>query len=512
MGCKVNKLPLLLVLPPQQWLLEGFSSGLVALASYVNRHLPECEIHVLDLSHTSSRNLEIVIQKALAHFNLAPLIGITTTTASYQSSLETAAVCKQFSPDCKIILGGHHTKSQESLILKRHRGVIDFISSGEGEITLLRLLKEYPDVSRIPGLTYLSIDGEVVKNPPAPALEEAELDKISVDFRGLEITALPGKFDHVTYVSARGCPLQCSFCAVANERIRAKTIPCVIEDLRHLSRDLGYTSIAIEDNFFAHSPARSIALCEAITKLQRQERAAFRWDCQTRVESMRRPDILAAMTRANCEAVYLGVEALEEKQLLYLGKTSHPGDYLDLLEQRVIPQLLHSPINCYINLQLGVPGETEADWQKTLARLRRLGQLAYSKDKNILVFPQLFVIYPGTRHYIEGVTQGRFPYDVFESFTAWEYNETPIRRFLGEEFAHGTGGVPEGILVTEHLRSGQNYQVRLESVIRVVQQLRDMDEIPGITVFRYGRYLVRDESAGQVPEEQIIKRLTDIAA
>lgn len=512
MGSQVNISSLLLILPPQQWLLEGFSSGLVALASYIHRHLPETKVHVLDLSHTSKGNLRSAIQKSVARFDRAPLVGITTTTASYQSALETAAICKHVIPECKVILGGHHTKSQDSLILQRHRDLIDFIAPGEGEITLLKLLREYPDVGRVPGLTYLSDEGGVIKNRPAPPLEGDELDKIGVDFPGLGVDAAPGKFDHVTYVSARGCPLQCSFCAVANERIRAKSIPCVIEDLRHLTRDLGYSSIAIEDNFFAHSPARSIALCEAITKLQQEEGVEFRWDCQTRVESMRRPDILAAMTRANCEAVYLGVEALEEKQLLFLGKTSRPQEYLDLLEGRVVPQLLNSGVNCYVNLQLGVPGETDPDWQRTLIRLGRLGRLASARGKSITVFPQLYVVYPGTRHFAEGVSQGRFPGDVFESFTAWEYNETPIRRFLGEEFAHGTGGIPEGIVVPESLRSGQNYQVRLDAVLRIVRQLRDMDEIPGITVFRYGHYLVRDERDADISEEQVIKGLTEVAA
>lgn len=40
---------LLLILPPLHWLLEGLTSGLVALANYVGSHLPRARVRFLDL-------------------------------------------------------------------------------------------------------------------------------------------------------------------------------------------------------------------------------------------------------------------------------------------------------------------------------------------------------------------------------------------------------------------------------------------------------------------------------
>ena len=265
----------------------------------------------------------------------------------------------------------------------------------------------------------------------------------------------------------------------------------VVRDIRHLVEDLGYRRIAIEDNFFAHSRKRTLELCSALEELRRD--LDFTWDCQTRVESMDRRGLLAAMERAGCEAVYLGVEALNEEQLLYLGKTRRPDGYLQALQDRVVPSLLASRVDCYINLQLGLPGETDSHRNETLEGLRALGSMAFERGREITIFPQLHVVYPGTQHFHEGVKEGRFGddgYRVFEEFTRWEARQKPILTWLGEHFAHGVGGLPEGILLAEKLREGR-FEVNPDRVFEVSTYLRAMEQAPGIRVFRYGAYLAK---------------------
>ena len=184
----------------------------------------------------------------------------------------------------------------------------------------------------------------------------------------------------VTYVSARGCPLKCSFCAVRASKIRAKSIPTVIEDLRYLVLQQGHHSIAIEDNFFAHQPRRTLELCAAIEQLQAEK--PFVWDCQTRVESMCRADVVSAMAGANCDAVNLGVESLVPDHLTFLGKTLKPDKYLQLLEEQAVPLMLGAGMAVNINLQLGIPGEDESHRQLTLWRLKRLGRVALRLELN----------------------------------------------------------------------------------------------------------------------------------
>jgi radical SAM superfamily enzyme YgiQ (UPF0313 family) len=489
-GHRPQKRTLILVHPPQHGLLEGFSSGLVALANYVAAKLPSVNVQLLDLGLADDDALKAQIQKIVRDTTGLLFVGITTTTASYQAALTVADVFKRLAPRSIVLLGGHHASAQDDVILQRHTDV-DFVMRGEAEVALVELLQRYPNVGHVPNLTYR--DGLEIKQnkTEAPLLVPEELDQIPPTFQGWGLRSAPGKFDHTTYVSARGCPLRCAFCAVGNATIRAKSVDAVISDLRHLVGERGCRQIAIEDNFFAHSPRRTIELCQAIEELQKE--FPFKWDCQTRVESCQREDVLEAMARAGCEAVYLGVEAFAVEHLLYLRKTQAPGSYLRMLRKVVVPWLLRSEIACYINVQLGLPGEGDSHRTETLQALAELGRQATEHDKQITIFPQLHVVYPGTRHFHEGIMEGRFGRDgrnVFEDFTRWEAGQQPILRWLGEHFAHGTGGIPEGILYRDLLREGR-FEVNPDAVFEVINYLNAMAEIEGIQVFKYGRYLTQ---------------------
>jgi anaerobic magnesium-protoporphyrin IX monomethyl ester cyclase len=492
-----------LVHPPQQGLLEGFSSGLISLADYVTKALPAVRVSLLDFGLSAATDIESQLRDYLQRVDGQLFVGVSTTTASYQSALQVVRIFKALAPTCVTVLGGHHASAQADVVLRTHH-TVDYVICGEGERSLVEFLKGFPEVGKVPGLAFRTGLGTSV-NEACPPLDTHDLDDIAPSFNGTGLRSAPGKFDHTTYVSARGCPLRCAFCAVSGEPIRCRSVSAVIRDLRWLVGEKGYRSIAIEDNHFAQSPQRTIELCSAIEQLQRE--LPFRWDCQTRVESCR-PDVLTAMEQAGCEAIYLGVEALDPEQLLYLSKTRTPGDYVRSLRDEVVPWLLRSSIDCYLNLQLGLPAEGEGHRTNTLAILQELGTKALEAGKQIVIFPQLHVVYPGTRHHEEAKIEGRLGPDaenVFERFTAWEARQQPILRWLGQHFAHGTGGIPEGILCPDRLRRGE-FEVSPTVVLEVINYLEAMRTTPGLRVFNYSKYLagrLGQHDRGQ-PLEQVL--------
>lgn len=477
----------ILVNPPQRGLLEGFSSSLLTLADYLARHAPEVRVSILDLGLSSEDSIADDVRRRLGDCSGRPVIGITATTASYQMALAVAREVRHVARDCVLVMGGHHASADADVVLESH-AYIDAVVMGEGEVALLELARRAPDLSAVPNLAYR--DGhEVRRTWQAPLLDQAALDHIchAVDKDAVE--SAPGKFDHITYVSARGCPLKCSFCAVANQRIRAKSIGAIVKDLRCLIEDRGYQRIALEDNFFAHSPARTLQLCAALTELRRE--VSFSWDCQTRVESMMRSDVIAAMASAGCEAVYLGVEALSPRLLSALGKTSRPQAYLRMLKSSVVPGILDSGMDCYINIQFGIAGETGAERAEALGELRLIGETARVRNRSVTVFPQLAVVYPGTIQYVERLNTGAYGSLgrlVFEHFTKWEQQQEPVRRWLGQTFAHGTGGIPEGILDAGLMSRGR-FEIDPGAVETVKRQLDSVRALPGIRVFEYGAFL-----------------------
>ncbi len=483
-------------MPPQLGLLNGFAAGLTSIANFVRDRMPEVSTDVFDLSSCSLLEAKQELGRSLCHRHEGKLfIGITTTTASYQSALQLASFAKQMLPSSIIVFGGHHASADTRNILEAHHDIVDVIIFGEGERSICELLRQHPFLSGVPGLAYIR-DGHLVTTHPPNPLTQDELDSIPISYGEKGLIGTPGKFDHVTYVSARGCPLRCAFCAVGNERIRAKSIDAVIRDIETLL-DMGYSRIAIEDNFFAHAPSRTTQVCEALAAIKRRRNGVFAWDCQTRVESLARDNTIRLMADGGCEAVYIGVESLIPKHLTYLKKTTHPAKYLRTLLDVVVPALLETTINCYINLQFGLPGETVDDERLTFDLLAAMGKLAVARTKRITVFPQLHVVYPGTAHFEHGVAQMRFPKTVFESFTEWEFTQVPVLFWLGEHFAHGTGGIPEGILQASLLKRGV-YVVDTDAVFRISAVLRAIDRIPGVSTFNYGDFIV---STAHVVEE-----------
>lgn len=480
---------LVLVQPPQRGLLDGFSNGLIDLANFVYDRCSQTEVSILDFGLTPVNRILEGVQSHLTKLRGSRLlVGITTTTASYRSALAVARAFKAAAPECKVGLGGHHASPQHDIVLKYHSDIVDLVFRGEGEYSLLSATRD--PLEKVPGISYLR-NGHLHVNPPKPLLTTRELDTLNVDFQGQTFQLSPGKFDHATYVSARGCPLSCSFCAVAGESVRAKSVPRVIHDLRYLVLNKGYRRIAIEDNFFAQSRKRTLELCTALADLRKEIGPQFVWDCQTRVESLRNPEILDKLSAAGCEAVYLGVEAVNPAELTFLGKTPQPESYLELLEDIVIPNILRRNMGCYINLQVGLPAEDSVSREERILRLSRLGRIADRQGMKITIFPQLHVVYPGTTHFWKSVERVLFGYlglSVFEHFTEWENENEPIREFLGQNFAHGIGGIPIGVLDSLLLAKG-TFEMCRDSVKELRSHLDEIENLRGVSLFKYGSYL-----------------------
>lgn len=476
---------LLLIIPPQKGLLKGFATGIVSLREYLalKQNEVETDVDILDFSLYSADEVKIQSLDYTKTENL--FVGVTTTTASYQSALYVAKNFKRSNSKCTVIFGGHHASADPENILRNHQGIVDYIITGEGEIALYEFLKDFPKVENVSNLVYLK-DDKIVKNKIAPFLSEYDLNLISLSDKETDLYGHPGKFDTITYVSARGCPLKCSFCAVANQKMRAKSTLKVKEDISKLLK-LGFDTIAIEDNFFAHSSTRTFELCNELETLQR-ETTSFKWDCQTRVESLKNPDIIKAMENAGCYAAYLGVEALNHEHLLYLGKTKNPDRYLELLFDTVVPNMLNSDVDCYINLQLGIPGSNGSHHQQTMEALRKIGAMAKRKNKQITVFPMLHVVYPGTKHYYDGVYCKTYTGNVFEYFTKWEATQTNLYGWLGDNFAHGTGGIPQGILNAENLKENI-FEILPDKILEIQNQLSEIRRTTGIKVFEYKPFI-----------------------
>jgi anaerobic magnesium-protoporphyrin IX monomethyl ester cyclase len=433
---------LYLIAPQKEGLLNGNPISLLYLEEWVRKN---------------SNYLVKIIQDPNQVKEDDAYVGISITTPTYQKGLELARSLKQRSKKIITILGGYHTKGQSKFIIQHPE--VDFVLEGEGEKGLVKILE---------GKT-----GKIVLGEP---MTSEELDSISISdliISNPDYFQTMRQFGRMNYISTRGCPYSCSFCA-SSGKMAGKSTKKVADDLSLLVR-LGFKEISIQDNYFCYSPQRIQEICKEIL----QRRLNINWDCQTRVESMQDESLLKLMAQAGCSGAYIGTESFHPEALKRMNKTKNAGVYLRMAK-KAVQNMVSAGIKPYLNLQMGLSYENEEIRQTNIRALEKLGKAAKKCNSQIEVYPHLSVVYPGTSDFYSLIQSG-VAEDIFESFTAWEEkNGKEIKGLLRENhFIHGAGGIPLGILDFEKLKD-RRFEIdnrKLQEVKRFASRLRKIDGV-----------------------------------
>ncbi|HLJ49126.1 MAG TPA: radical SAM protein [Bryobacteraceae bacterium] len=163
-------------------------------------------------------------------------------------------------------------------------------------------------------------------------------------------------------VSSRGCPYRCNWCAepACGPPYDVRPAAAVAEEMRRLKFDLRADRIWFADDIFGLS--RKWALDFADEVESRNARLPFKM--QSRCDLMTR-DTVAALRRAGCDEVWIGVESGSQRILDAMEK----GIRVEQVYQARENLRRHDIRACYF-LQFGYPGEEWDDIQQTLRLVR----------------------------------------------------------------------------------------------------------------------------------------------
>ncbi len=309
-------------------------------------------------------------------------VGTTAVTMNFNHAAGVIRDVKALAPDILTVMGGPHVTfcARETLVVCPE---IDFIVLGEGEETLVELVKAYQNNSpwnHIKGLAYQDRGRLVLtasKDPiqdidslPEPARHLIPLGR----YRAL---GLP-----ISMTTSRGCPFQCIFCVgrkMVGAKVRYRNPQKVVDELAYLST-LGFHQINIADDLFTASKKHCLAVCDEIIRRQLK----IQWTSFARVDTVSRP-VLERMKQAGCTAVSFGVETGSPEIL----NTIKKGITLD--------QVLHAITMCndvgvtpQASFILGLPGETLHTLQQTVSFAEQL------KSMGVLHGFHLLAPFPGT--------------------------------------------------------------------------------------------------------------------
>jgi anaerobic magnesium-protoporphyrin IX monomethyl ester cyclase len=272
----------------------------------------------------------------------ADVYGFQLNMANYLSSREVAKRLKEVKPNAIIIGGGPFLVSRAEEILKAE-SVFDFIVVGEGEWTMLELLKalqeKQQEFSAIEGLVWRGPDGCVTRNALRTTI--TDLDALPFFARDL-LEQAPrdpvdnGLLESVRMVTSRGCVSNCTFCCVnlyskilGGKRWRGQSPKRVVDELEYLSREFGMRLVNFSDSSFEDpgqlGKERSREICEEIIRRGIPLSAKIYLRCET-MRNDEDIDLLRLYKRAGVDVVIFGAESASDYELKLYGKNANVAD------------------------------------------------------------------------------------------------------------------------------------------------------------------------------------------
>ncbi len=187
-------------------------------------------------------------------------------------------------------------------------------------------------------------------------------------------------------LSSRGCPYGCTFCSSRRTRFVARTAADVVDEMQHCVDEWGIEEFHFEDDNMTMDQDRLVEICDEITR----RGLHIRWQTPNGIRASRTTrEMLAKMHASGCRHVTLAPESGSVRVLDEIIKKGKDFS-LDHIERcGADAHDLGMKVAAYFII--GLPGETVADVEMTIAFARRLARVGVDE-----VAFALFIPLPGT--------------------------------------------------------------------------------------------------------------------
>jgi len=244
--------------------------GPVYLATILKTRGHEVEVYNEDIYRPDYSRIE------------ADCIGISVLTSTAQRGYEIA----QRFPREKVIIGGVHASLLPDEALQYARQVV----VGEAEEVIAGV-----------------VEGQL-RDPIVYGKAVQDLDKIPFpDFSLIKGYRFPSRVTPIS--TSRGCPYDCTFCAVTKVFGRAYRFRSAENVMQELTSRRTRALFFCDDNFAAH-PGRARQLLNLMIKNR-----VGNWACQVRCDAAQDEELLTLMQRAGCDMACIGFESINRKTL-----------------------------------------------------------------------------------------------------------------------------------------------------------------------------------------------------
>ncbi|MBI5373818.1 MAG: B12-binding domain-containing radical SAM protein [Candidatus Schekmanbacteria bacterium] len=358
--------------------------GIAELATFLRSKGKKVEI--MDIPGDFISDAEI--EKRL--INLKPeIVGITAMSSTFAESIRIAGIVKKILSGTTIVLGGVHPTIMPDEVLSCPD--VDIVVRGEGEYALLQIEEV---LSKGEGFGSLrGIDGVCFSNEGKRILSEKShlidnLDDIPFPDYSLfpvetyikyneELRSIRG----ISMIAGRGCPYNCSFCAVRNTMgtiDRRRSPKKVVDKMEELVSRFGVEGIWFKDSTFNLDSGWLREFCSEIKKRLPE----MKWQINTRVDLLKE-DELMMMKDAGLVQIDVGIESGVPETLRLMGKRYSIQEVIQNIA------MARKYVRVAGFFMIGLPGEGEKEIDMTFSLAKRLDLDKYSFS--------IFLPLPGTK-------------------------------------------------------------------------------------------------------------------
>ena len=347
------------------------------------------------------------------------------------------------SPICII---GSHVQALPVETLKKEKS-IDFVFTNEGVYALRNILKLFDftseSLSTVKGIAFR--EGEKIKmTPPEKVVATKDMDN---DLPGYAWDLLPFKkepFDlyrsplwHAEYdLSKRtpyasiqtslGCMFGCNFCMINlinrndNDEIgvasnysnmRFWSTDFIIKEIDKLL-SMGVKTIRIVDEMFLLNPKYYVPLCEKLAERNKDDTLRI-WS-YSRIDTVKRPEILKLIRKAGIKWLALGIESADKTVRLEVDK----GKFEDVDVRKVIEKVHDADIHVMANYIYGLPGDTKETIEKTFNLSLELCTAGWN------TYPAMAL--PGSQLYKDSIEKNVKLPETYEGYSFHSYETLPL--------------------------------------------------------------------------------------
>ncbi|MFA5352045.1 MAG: radical SAM protein [Candidatus Gracilibacteria bacterium] len=279
-------------------------------------------------------------------------------------AMQLAKQLKQLSPDLKIGFQSYKIRAERSAEELKKNSRIDFILRGEPEIPFLDFCSK-SDYRKMRGITYRR-GKQVVVNKDAPLIKN--LDTIPSPYlTGMLDSFITNKLANFKRKSffltaSRGCPYRCHYCfrSVKFSAVRNFSPQRVVAEIRYLYEKGVKEIIFLDDTF--------IGFGKCFTEFLKEYGKVFSDKKSPVVFVMTRPELLTPLaiknlSQINVKYIQIGIQTLNPDAQYLMGR---PTDFTPKVFEEIARNCKRAGIKLHYDCVFGLPGDTLADFQKTV--------------------------------------------------------------------------------------------------------------------------------------------------